>query len=322
MASILKKAYEIMLLSRILDEFCQNEFVYKGVNLRHYHSGIGQEALSVAGAIVLRKTDYLFYTHRGVASLLAKGIPLEKVMRDLFFKTGGTNEGCGSVMHACDPEIGIVGRNGVFGSRFTIASGLALASKTRKTKNVTVCYYGEAAGARGQYYEAMNMAVLWSLPIVFIAENNGFSVNSRTDEIYATGDLSSMWKGFDIPVIKFDGNDLKACMEAVEYAVARARDGKGPSILEGVTYRISEHIPFEDHLAYRELEEIQGWAEKDPIKRAKDYLIKDGLLSEEEDKKLYDKIYTEVRNIYKEIEKAPIVDKEEVFKLVYYNDYN
>ena len=166
------------------------------------------------------------------------------------------------------------------------------------------------------------MAVLWSLPIVFIAENNGFSVNSRTDEIYATGDLSSMWKGFDIPVIKFDGNDLKACMEAVEYAVARARDGKGPSILEGVTYRISEHIPFEDHLAYRELEEIQGWAEKDPIKRAKDYLIKDGLLREEEDKKLYDKIYTEVRNIYKEIEKAPIVDKEEVFKLVYYNDYN
>lgn len=322
MATLLRKAYEVMLLSRILDEFCEGEFVHKGVNLRHYHSGIGQEALSVAGAIGLRKTDYLFYTHRGVASLLAKGIPLDKAMRDLFFKTGGTNDGSGSIMHAYDPELGIVGRNGVFGSRFTIASGLALASKTRKTKNVTVCYYGEAAGARGLYYEALNMAVLWSLPIIFIGENNGFSVNSRTNEIYATGDLSSMWKGFNIPVIKFDGNDLKTCMEVVESAIDRARNGKGPSVLEGITYRVSEHIPFEDHLSYRELEEIQEWVEKDPIKKARNDLISVGLLSEEEDKHLYDKYYTKVRTLYKEIEKAPIIDKKEIYKLIYYNNYS
>ena len=107
-----------MLTSRILDEFCEGEFVDKGVNLRHYHSSIGQEALSVGGAIGLRKNDFMYYTHRGVGPLLAKGISLDAVMRDLFFKPGGTNRGTGSVMHSLAPEIGIPGRNGVFGDRF------------------------------------------------------------------------------------------------------------------------------------------------------------------------------------------------------------
>lgn len=317
-SDLLLKTYEIMLESRILDEFCEKDFVDKGVNLRHYHSGIGQEALSVAGPISLWKTDYLYYTHRGVAPLLAKGVSLDAVMRDLFFKPGGTNRGSGSVMHTIAPDVGIVGRNGVFGDRFTIASGLALAAKTRKTQNVAMCYYGEAAAARGMYYEAMNHAVLWKLPVIFVGENNGFSVNSRTKDIFATGDLSSMWKGYDIPVVQFDGNDAVACLEAMEAAIERARKGDGPSVLEGITYRVSAHIPFEAQFAYRTQPEIDEWQRKDPVARLKTVIIEAGVWGEAQDKALYDKLFNEVRNLYDAMKDTPVVGREELFTMVYY----
>ena len=317
-ADLVLKAYKTMMTSRILDEFCEGEFVNKGVALRHYHSAIGQEALSVCGAIGLRKDDYLYYTHRGVAPLLAKGISLDKVMRDLFFKPGGTNRGTGSVMHSLAPELGIPGRNGVFGERFSIASGLALSAKLRDTQQVAVCYYGEAAAARGMYYEALNLAVLWKLPVIFIGENNGFSISSRTRDLYATGDLSGMWRGYDIPVVKFDGNDICAGLEAVGNAVERARNGEGPSVLEGVTYRISAHIPMEAEFEYRSPEEVEEWREKDPIARAKAYLIATGSWDEELDKALWDKLYHEVRVRYADLEKTPIVDRSEMFTMVYF----
>ena len=312
------KAYKLMMASRLLDEFCEGEFVDKGVNLRHYHSSIGQEALSVGGVVGLRKDDFLYYTHRGVAPLLTKGIELDKVMRDLFFRPGGTNRGTGSVMHSLAPELGIPGRNGVFGDRFTIASGLALSAKLRDTQQVSVCYYGEAAAARGMYYEAINLAILWKLPVIFIGENNGFSISSRTREIYATGDLSSMWKGYDIPVVKVDGNDLIAVMEAVGTAVERAREGKGPSVIEGVTYRISAHIPMEAQFAYRSRDEVDEWRQKDPIDRAKKYLMEQSVWSEEEDKQLRDELFAEIRRLYSELIETPIVDRSEMFTQVYY----
>ncbi len=317
-SDLVLKAYKTMLTSRILDEFCEGEFVDKGVNLRHYHSSIGQEALSVGGAIGLRKNDFMYYTHRGVGPLLAKGISLDAVMRDLFFKPGGTNRGTGSVMHSLAPELGIPGRNGVFGDRFTIASGLALSAKLRNTQQVSVCYYGEAAAARGMYYEAINLAVLWKLPVIFLGENNGFSISSRTRDIYANGDLSSMWKGYDIPVVKFDGNDIISVLEAVETAVERAREGKGPSVLEGVTYRISAHIPMEAQFEYRTVDEVNEWREKDPIPRARVWLIEHSVWDMEQDEALKEQLFNEVRERYAALEKTPIVDRSEMFTMVYY----
>jgi TPP-dependent pyruvate/acetoin dehydrogenase alpha subunit len=313
------KAYKVMLLSRILDEFCE-DLVDKGVRVSHFHSGIGQEALSVGGVIDLRKDDYLYYTHRGISPLLAKGITLKQAMLDLFIKDGGTNRGCGSVMHTCAPEIGIVGRNGVFGYRFTFAAGLALAAKTRKTDSVAVCYYGEAAGARGPYYEALNMAVLWKLPVIFIAETNGFSVNSRTVDMFAPGNMSDMWRGFDIPVVQFDGNDLNAVRNATQEAIKRARAGHGPSVLEGLTYRISQHIPGDDHLAYRTQEEIDEWKKKDPVERTRNELIKEGYLTEKQDEELRKEFQKEVQETYDFVKNAPIIPEDEAYKPMYYAD--
>jgi len=313
----LKKVYEIMLASRLLDEFCE-KLESEGVRVPQFHSSIGQEALSVGGVVDLRKDDYLLYTHRGYGSLLAKGISLETIMKDMFLKSGGTNEGFGSIMHTVSPENGIVGRNGVFGTRFTIATGLGLAEKVRRSGRVVVCYYGEAAGARGPFLEAMNMCALWKLPVVFIAEQNGFSVNSRTSDIYATKDLSGMWRGFPIQIRKIDGNDVQVVQNTVSEAVERVRQGDGPWLIEGITYRISPHIPHEDHMAYRTEEEIGSWRQKDPIVLALNALKKYHGFTDRDDEELRRNINSAIESAYQAALSDPDPGEEELFRYVYY----
>ena len=149
-------------------------------------------------------------------------------------------------------------------------------------------------------------------------EARRFSISSRTRDIYANGDLSSMWKGYDIPVVKFDGNDIISVLEAVETAVERAREGKGPSVLEGVTYRISAHIPMEAQFEYRTVDEVNEWREKDPIPRARAWLIEHGVWDMEQDESLKEQLFNEVRERYAALEKTPIVDRSEMFTMVYY----
>jgi TPP-dependent pyruvate/acetoin dehydrogenase alpha subunit len=261
------------------------ELLSEGKPVPHFHSGAGQEALSVGAVAELRPTDEMIYTHRGYAQLLAKGVPLEVIARDMFYKVGGSNNARGGVMHVCDPSRGVVGREGVFGTRFGVATGLALAHKLRGDHGVTVCFYGEAAGARGPLYESINMAVLWSLPVIFVAENNGWSFNSRTEWLYPNSRMSAVWRGFDIPVSVIDGNDLDAVLSTTRAAAERARSGFGPSVIEGLTYRLHPHIWWDD-AAYVPAEELAAWRQRDPIPRTREVLsargISDEVLSEHE----------------------------------------
>jgi TPP-dependent pyruvate/acetoin dehydrogenase alpha subunit len=234
-------AYRLMLLSRGFDEHC-TRLLGAGEAVPHFHSGSGQEALMVASVLPLRTTDQMIYTHRGYGHLLAKGVTLREIALDTFMKLGGTNHGLGGNMHVARPDLGIPGREGAFGTRFGIATGTALAAQLRGDDGVTLCFYGEAAGARGPLYESLNMAVLWRLPIVYIAENNGWSFSSRTEWLFPQGRMSRVWRGFDIPVHEFDGNDPEVVYETVSRAIVRARDGDGPSVLEGLTYRLDPHI--------------------------------------------------------------------------------
>lgn len=264
----------LMLVSRLLDERC-GRLLEAGTALPHYHSGVGQEALMVAPVVGLRANDKMIYTHRGYGHLLAKGIPVEKILLDLFMKRGGTNDGLGGVMHVNDPNLGVWGREGVFGTRFGLAAGFGLADKLRSRDDVTVCFYGEAAGARGILYEALNMCRLWSLPVVFIAENNGWSFTSRTEWLYPEGRMSGAWSGF-VPVEVVDGNDVDALRVATDAAVARARRGDGPSLIEGLTYRMDPHIWY-DPADYQPAEEIERWRERDPIAMYRGRLLDAGL---------------------------------------------
>ena len=255
--------YRTMWLSRYFDQRC-TEIVKSGRPVPHFHSGSGQEALMVGSVAPLRSSDQIIYTHRGYGHLMAKGVSVREIALDTFMKVGGTNNGMGGVMHVARPDIGVPGREGVFGTRFSIATGLALAQQLDGVDDVTICYYGEAAGARGILYESMNMAVLWKLPVIFIAENNGWSYSIRTEWIYPEGRMSRVWRGFEIPVEVIDGNDVETVHDAVSRAVGRARNGDGPSVLEGMTYRLDPHHWF-DKAKYQPTEEIEEWKKRDPL---------------------------------------------------------
>ncbi|MBZ5697024.1 MAG: thiamine pyrophosphate-dependent dehydrogenase E1 component subunit alpha [Acidobacteriia bacterium] len=277
----LASAYRVMMLSRRFDEWL-GELNHRGTPVPHYHSGVGQEALMVAAVTPLRRTDQMIYTHRGYGHLLAKGISLREIALDLFMKAGGTNHGLGGVMHVNRPDLGVPGREGVFGGRFAIAAGLALAAKLDGRDEVTVCFYGEAAGARGNLYEALNMVVLWNLPVIYVAENNGWSFSSRTEWLYPEGRMSRVWRGFEIPVEVIDGNDAEEVFATVSRAVARARAGEGPSVIEALTYRLEPHI-WRDKAAYQPPDEIASWRRRDPIARAARRLLELGMNQNEID---------------------------------------
>ena len=266
----LARVYQTMAVSRYFDEECGARLA-AGEALPHYHSGIGQEALMVASVAPLRRDDRIIYTHRGYGHLLAKGVTLREIALDLFMKAGGTNYGLGGVMHVTRPDIGVPGREGVFGTRFAIATGLALAAKLEDSDRVVVCFYGEAAGARGILYEALNMCKLWSLPVVFVAENNGWSFSSRTEWLFPSPRMSDAWSGF-VPVSVVDGNDVEAVWDAMSTAVELARGGGGPSVVEGMTYRLDPHIWWDD-AAYQPAEEVVDRRGDDPLDAARDRLV-------------------------------------------------
>ena len=226
----------------------------------------------VASVFPLRTTDQIIYTHRGYGHLLAKGVSILEIVLDTFMKAGGTNYGLGGNMHVTRPDLGIPGREGVFGTRFGIAAGIALAAQLNNSDQVTLCFYGEAAGARGILYESLNMAVLWKLPVVFIAENNGWSFSSKTKWLFPQSRMSRVWRGFDIPVVEFDGNDVEATYSAVSQAINLAREGNGPSVIEGITYRVDPHIWYDD-AHYQSNDEISLWESRDPIEIARQKLI-------------------------------------------------
>ncbi len=258
------RAYALMVTSREIDIRCKR-LLAEGHPVPNYHSGIGQEAMSTGIGLAAARDDYVMFTYRDFGMLLAKGVPAVELVGDLLLKATGTTEGHGGIMHVTSPKLGIVGRNGVFGSRFGIALGLAMAAQRLGEPRVVICAFGEAEGTRGPLYEAINIACLRCLPVVFIAENNGFSISSRTSEIYASGNMVDMFRGAPLPVSRGDGNDVVAVFHATTAALEHSRAGLGPFFLEFKTYRIDPHIPIDDDSQYRTSEEIDLWRKRDPI---------------------------------------------------------
>jgi pyruvate dehydrogenase E1 component alpha subunit len=293
--------YRLMLASRETDRVCQ-EIIAAGGSVPNYHAGVGEEAVSVGMGLTLKPRDYLLYTYRDFGALLAKGITLEELAGDLLLRVSGTTQGFGGIMHVVSPEHGIVGRNGVFGSRFGIAVGLAMASTYLHDGRVVLCAYGEAEGGRGPLYEAINMACLHKLPIVFVAENNGFTISTRTTDVYAGGTMSAMWRGSPLPVMTADGNALDRVFAAVGAAVRHARSGLGPVLVELVTYRIDPHIPAEAEVfgapPYRTEAEIDSWRARDPINRFEALLLSTGTLDPDGTREVQREVASSVRRAF------------------------
>lgn len=258
------------------------------------HLSIGQEASSVGVCSVLRKDDYITTTHRGHGHVIAKGGDVKRMFAELMGRETGYCKGKGGSMHIADFSIGILGSNGVVAGGFPIIVGAGLSIKLRGTDQVAVCFFGDGASNRGPFHEALNIASIWKLPIIFVCENNQFA--STTSVHYSTSVKSIALRGeaYGIPGRSLDGNNVLEVREAAFEAVKRARKGDGPTLLENRTYRLRGHFEG-DPQRYRTKEEVEKFSEKDPIRQFQIFLKNKKILNEKIDQEIWGDIDCELQ---------------------------
>jgi TPP-dependent pyruvate/acetoin dehydrogenase alpha subunit len=267
--------YRKMILSRRLEERIA-ELIQAGGFM---HPGVGQEALQVAAIQALGPNDYMMYAHRGVAYWVARGVSIGKILCDLAGKEGGTNRGRGGVMHVVAPELGILGESGTLGGCFPIATGAGLSIKVKKEDRVVLCFFGDGTSNRGTFHESLNLCAVRKLPVVFLCENNGWAVSVPTETSTANPDIADRAKGYNIPGVIVDGNEVEQVYGAVSEAIARARQGEGPTLIEGKTYRLWGHW-IGDPDNYRAREEVEKHWRRDPIAVFERKLLAEGLIDD------------------------------------------
>lgn len=270
----------------------------EGVVQGFVHLYIGEEAIATGVCANLEKEDYITSTHRGHGHLIAKGADINLMMAELCGRETGYCKGKGGSMHIADTDIGILGANGIVGGGFNLANGAALGAKMRESKQVAVCFFGDGATDTGAFHEAMNIASVWKLPIVFVNENNLYAITCRIDKGMNIENVADRALAYDIPSDIVDGNDVNAVYDAAKTAIQRARNGEGPSFLECKTYRWRGHFEGEPD-TYRPPEEIKAWKEKDPIKKYEQYLVDNDLDTEENMKQTAKQIKAEVKDALK-----------------------
>ena len=240
------------------------------------HLYLGQEAVAVGVCAALRDTDHITSTHRGHGHLLAKGGDPRRMMAELYGKATGYCKGKGGSMHIADPVIGILGANGIVGAGIPIATGAALTEKLRHTDGVAVAFFGEGASNEGTFHESLNLAAARSLPAIFICENNLYGVSTFIGRVTGNQEIADRAAGYGIPGVQVDGNDVAEVYAVASTAVARARAGKGPTLIEAKTYRWKTHFEGEPD-TYRPPEEVAAWKRRDPIPRFSERLLREGI---------------------------------------------
>ena len=244
------------------------------------HPSVGQEAVAAGVCGVLQPTDYMVSNHRGHGHCIAKGMQTPGMMAELFGKRTGSNKGKGGSMHIADLDQHIIGATGIVGSGAPIAGGAALAAKLGKTGQAVACFFGDGAINQGVVFEAMNMAAIWKLPVLFVCENNLYALSTPAEKMTALKQLADRALGFGIPGIQVAGNDLRAVVRETRAALDRARGGEGPTLLECKTYRWYGHSAMRpDTRSYRTREEELEWRERDPIVLAGKELGEAGILT-------------------------------------------
>jgi pyruvate dehydrogenase E1 component alpha subunit len=242
------------------------------------HLSAGQEATSAGICLALRHDDYIASHHRGHGHCLAKGGRPEILLAEIMGRVAGSGRGRGGSMHMFDPSVGNLGTNGIVGGGIPLATGAAFSARTRGTDQIAVCFFGDGALNQGLVHECMNMAAIWSLPVIFVCENNGFGEYTAIDDVTAGKDLLARGRAFDIPSSSADGMDAIAVRAAITPALERARNGEGPSFIMLYTYRFGGHH-VADAQEYKDSAEAEIWRRRDPIIKLEQYLIGNNLAS-------------------------------------------
>ncbi len=271
--------YHKMVMIRAFEENAIELFA-KGLITGSTHPTIGQEAISVGACAALEPQDFILATYRGHGQAIAKGSDPRYLMAELLTRTTGCCKGKGGSMHLCDKERGVLGTNAIVAAHIPIAGGVALASKLRKRPEVTLCFFGDGAACEGEFFESLNMTALWKLPVVLLCENNGFAISVPVSLSQCTPDIADRAKGFGIPSFVVDGNDVLAVRTKTAEAVAHARSGAGPVMIECKTVRWERHSAFSSG-KYANPEEAFRWRTVDPIPRFAKQLIEFGATEED-----------------------------------------
>ena len=280
------------------------------------HLSVGQEAVAAGICHSLKKQDYLLTTHRGHGHVLAKGANMNRMLAEILGRETGYCHGRGGSMHIADVNLNIIGANGIVGGGLPIALGSGLSSKYKKTDAVTVCFFGDAASNIGTFHESLNMSGVLNLPVIWVCENNHYGLSTHIKDTLAGESIASRAAAYGMPGCKIDGNDVLAVNEKATEAIDRARNGKGPSLIEAVTYRWYGHGA-SDNRSYRTKEEENVWKEKCPIIGFKAYLCSEGIISDNEIKELEKDANQEVQDAIKFAKESPWPSAEDVTKYVY-----
>lgn len=278
----LKEMFRLMVLIRAFE--CKARELYEqnrmeGRFLGALHSCEGEEAVAVGACTTLRTDDFLLSTHRGHGHAIAKGADPAAMMAELMGKETGISRGRGGSMHMFQPEIGLLGGNGIVGGGVPLALGPAFSAQYRGTDQVTACFFGDGGACQGGFHESLNLASLWKLPVVYICENNQYAVTTPIGEA-ASCEIAWRARGYGLPGVCVDGMNVVEVHEAVAEAVGRARTGDGPSLVECKTYRFQPHcavIPDR-----RDADEKEHWESLDPIRQFGERLAAECVLSADE----------------------------------------
>jgi len=306
-----------MLRIRYFDERA-SKMVKRGHIPGTVHTSIGQEAQVVGATMALGDQDYMSGNHRSHGHPIGKGSPLGPLMAELVGKATGVCKGKGGSLHLADFAVGSLGESGIVGSSIPIAAGAALSAKVLGKKHVSLAFFGDGAANQGVLYEAMNMAGVWKLPVIFLCENNQYALSTPAHTV-TSGVIADRAAGFGMKGVRVEaGQDILAVYEAVSEAVARARNGEGPTLVEVVTYRFNEHSEgLRIGTDYRDSDEREEWLKKDPIVLFRNYLIQQAIFTAEELDQLDADVLAEVDEAVRFTDESPYPEPETAFHDLY-----
>lgn len=305
--------YRSMLRIRMVEEHMESLYHLDEMKTP-IHLCIGQEAVAVGVCAALKKNDYVQSNHRGHGHYLAKGGDLGAMIAELYCRETGCSRGRGGSMHLVDVSVGHMGSSSIVGGGISIATGLGLAAQMKKNGRVCAVFFGDGGADEGAFYESVNFAALKKLPVIYVLENNEWSVCSRASSRQRGENIFHTASEDMLPAVCVDGNDVLAVYEAASKAVTRAREGEGPSFIECKTYRIRGHAgSYSDvSLGYRTEEELAQWEEKCPVRRVQERLLTEHAASEKDLDEMRETIDLEIKGAFERAQNDPLPPGQDV----------
>ena len=307
--------YRTMITIRRFEEQARREA--DAGKLRGMHSSVGQEAVPTGICAHLREDDYVLGNHRSHHHCIAKGVDIGQMMAELLGKVTGTNKGKGGTMHIADINKGMLGANGVVGSNVPVATGAALSAKIQGKDSVSVVFFGDGAVNQGAVHEALNLASIWKLPVLFVCENNRYAEATPVEYAVAGDSIADRAAGYAIPGVTVDGQSVLDVYEVAGEAVKRARAGEGPTLIEAQTYRYFGHFGADNPLLYRTEEEESYYRGRDCNDQITKYLLENGVATEAELSAIDQQAADNVAEATKFADESPFPDADELYDDVY-----